>query len=145
MPQPQEASKIISSSLPKVLQFYRIPIPNPEREMSHGESRRTQSWEPSSDSDLSADLVLRLQGIPIFGSVSTADIAEQVKAVLRETKEGARVVLGADEIKILNDEGEEANQEADRLKMLGDFPVEIRVKGGDVVRRTVRILAQEGL
>lgn len=141
---PRDASEIISSSLPKVLQFYRIPIPNPQREMSHDESRTTQSWEHSSDSDLTADLVLRVQGMPIFGSVSTADIAEQVKAVLRETKEGARVVLGADDIKILNDEGEEANKEADRLKMLGDFPVEIRVKSGDAVRRTVRILAREG-
>ncbi len=80
--------------------------------------------------------------IAIFGSVSNADIAEAVKALLNETKEGARVVIGADDVKIIRNEGEEA-AEADRLKALGEYQVEIHVKGGGTVMRTVSIKAQE--
>ncbi len=83
--------------------------------------------------------------VAIYGSVSVADIAEQVKAVLAATEEGARVVLGPEDIKIIRNEGQDAQAEADRIKMLGDFRVDIRVKGGDVVRRTVRIIGEEGL
>ncbi len=80
--------------------------------------------------------------IAIFGSVSNADIAEAVQALLNETKEGARVVIGADDVKIIRNEGEEA-AEADRLKALGEHQVEIHVKGGGTVMRTVSIKAQE--
>lgn len=134
------------SSLPPVLQFYRIPIRNPQREISDDESQPSQSEEHGSDTDSTADSVVhrrQAHSVPIYGSVSTTDIAERVKAILRETKGGERVVVGADDITILNSNGEEVEQEADRLKMMGDFLVDIRVKKGDTVRRTVRILAQE--
>ncbi len=80
--------------------------------------------------------------IAIFGSVSNADIAEAVTALLNETKEGARVVIGADDVKIVRNEGEE-DAEADRLKALGEHQVEIHVKGGGTVTTTVSIKAQE--
>lgn len=75
-------------------------------------------------------------------------MAESMKAVLAGTTEGARVVLGAEDILIVQDENDEfghQNQgiEGDRLKALGDFQVEIRVKGGEPVVRTVRVKAQE--
>jgi len=84
----------------------------------------------------------------IFGSVSTADIAESIKAILAETEEGARVVIGAEDITILPDESEQSEYqengiEGDRLKALGDFQVEVRVKGVDPVVRTVSVRAQE--
>ena len=138
--QPRKASKIISSSLPEVLKFYPIPIPNPDREISR-ETQPLQIGDGSSDTDSTADLVLggRADPVPIFGSVTTMDIAEHVKAVLSETEEGARVVLGAEDITILNSDGEKVNHEADRLKMLGDFQGDIRVKNGEAVRRTVSV------
>lgn len=67
------------------------------------------------------------------------DIAEQIKAVLGKTQEGARVVLGAEDITILHYLGTEVKDEADRLKRLGDFPVDIQVKNGEAVRRTVSV------
>lgn len=144
--QPRKTSEIMSSSLPEVLEFYRIPIPNPEREISR-ETQPLQIGDGSLDTDSTADIVLggRADPVPIYGSVTTMDIAEQVKAVLRETEEGARVVLGAEDITILNHEGEKVNDEADRLKMLGDFQVDIRVKNGEAVRRTVsvRVISRE--
>lgn len=75
-------------------------------------------------------------------------MADSIKAVLAETREGARVVIGAEDITILQEEGDEAARqerriEGDRLKALGDFQVEVRVKGGDPVIRTVTVRAQE--
>lgn len=82
------------------------------------------------------------QPIGIYGSVSNADIAESIKALLAETEEGARVVIGADDVKIIRNEGEQ-DAEADRLKALGKYQVEIQVKGGEPVIRIVNIKAQE--
>ena len=81
--------------------------------------------------------------VAIYGSVSTADIVESVKAVLAETEEGARVVLSAEDITIVTDEGPAPGAEADRLKALGEFEVDIRVKGGELVRRFISVKAQE--
>lgn len=86
--------------------------------------------------------------VHIFGSVSTADIAESIKAVLAGTSEGARVVIGAEDIAIIQHESDESGHqdkgiERDRLKVLGDYQVEIRVKGGEPVTRTVSVKAQE--
>ena len=80
--------------------------------------------------------------------MSTADIAESIKAVLASTTEGARVVIGAEDITIIHNEvNDSADQdkgiEGDRLKVLGDFQVEVRVKGGEPVIRTVSVKAQE--
>ena len=68
---------------------------------------------------------------------------ESMKAVLAQAEEGARVVIGAEDITILEEEGEEWGVEGDRLKALGDFKVEVRVKGGDPVERIVSVKAQE--
>lgn len=76
-------------------------------------------------------------------------MAESIKAVLAQTTEGARVVIGAEDIAIVQDKHDgigyqDKGIEGDRLKALGDFQVDIRVKGGEaVVRRTVSVKAQE--
>lgn len=71
-----------------------------------------------------------------------------MKAVLAGSTEGARVVFGAENITIFQDEDDELGHqdkgiEEDRLKALGDFRVEVRVKGGEPVIRTVSIKAEE--
>lgn len=89
-----------------------------------------------------APVIIYPQPISIYGSVTTADVAESVKAALANTEEGARVVLGADDVKIIRTE-EESDGETDRFKTLGEFQVEIQVKGGEAITRTVHIKAQE--
>lgn len=79
----------------------------------------------------------------IFGSVSTADMAEAIKAVLAETEDGKRVVVGAEDITLMGEIGETSMIEGDRVKALGDFPVQVRVKGGEPVQRIVSVRAQE--
>lgn len=79
----------------------------------------------------------------IFGSVSTADIVDAIKAVLAEDEEGARVVLSPGDIVVDEEADEERGVEADRLKALGEWKVEIRLKGVEPIRRTVSVRAQE--
>lgn len=77
--------------------------------------------------------------------MSVVDIAEKVRIALGATDEGARVVIEPEGIKIMDNEGRGAEAEGDRIKILGDFAVEIRVKNGVEVKRIVRISAQERL
>ena len=127
--------------MPDFIRFYRTPISSPEPDIPASGVPAAKSFA----SPLSTESAVATELVAIYGSVSVADIAEQVKAVLAATEEGARVVLGPEDIKIIRNEGQDAQAEADRIKMLGDFRVDIRVKGGDVVRRTVRIIGEEGL
>lgn len=118
--QPQKAKELIESILPDIIPFYRTPISSPEPKT-------------------------RLEDVAIYGSVSVVDIAEKVRIALGATDEGARVVIEPEDIKIMDNEGRGAEAEGDRIKVLGDFAVEIRVKNGVEVRRIVRISAQERL
>lgn len=86
--------------------------------------------------------------IHIFGSVTPADIVESIKAVLANDKEGANLVIAPEDIHILygsNDEvaTEEAGVKVDRLKSLGEYRFEIRLKGVDPIRRLVHILPEQ--
>ena len=69
-------------------------------------------------------------------------MADSIKAVLAETTNGSKVVIAAEDIRIIQDGDDESRYrdrgiEGDRLKALGDFQVEVRVKGGEAVVRTV--------
>ena len=79
----------------------------------------------------------------IYGSVSTADIAASIKAALAMDEEGARVVLGPEDVTIVSGKGDEDGGEADRIKNLGEFEIDVRVKGGEAIRRIVRVQPQE--
>ncbi len=81
--------------------------------------------------------------IKIFGSVSTADMVDAIKAVLAEDVEGARVVLAPGDIVVNEEVDEERGVEADRLKAVGEWNMEIRLKGMEPIRRTVSIRPQE--
>ena len=75
-------------------------------------------------------------------------MADSIKAVLAETTRGSKVVIRAEDIRIVQDGDDESKNrdrgiEGDRLKALGDFQIEIRVKGVETVVRTVCVKAQE--
>ena len=57
-------------------------------------------------------------------------------------EDAARVVLGAEDVSILQGESMSA-VEGDRIKALGNFEVGIQVRGGDLVRRNVIVLPQQ--
>jgi hypothetical protein len=71
--------------------------------------------------------------------VSTGDVAANLKAVLAEDDEGARVVLSPEEITFV-----EETEDAYRVKHLGVFEIEIKLNGAtESVRRTIIVNAQD--
>lgn len=140
---------LIATTLPLQIVFYRVPVDEPESPVEEPPSRRRQG----ATSEAAAELAAASEPIPaprepqltsIFASVSKAEIAEAAKAVLAQSEEGAKVILGADDISFTESEGETGGVEGNELKALGDFPIEMRVKGGEAVQRIVSIRAQEG-
>ncbi|KAI4166137.1 MAG: hypothetical protein LQ342_000023 [Letrouitia transgressa] len=140
----KQATEIISTILPPKLVFYTSPIPNTESEVKPSEPSGRSinaiggNIEPRSQDEL-VNKTTR-----IFGSVTTADIADSIKAMLAQNELGRRVVLGAEAISTVKRSENDPGVEADRLKALGEFDIEIRIKGGDVVRRAVSVRAQDG-
>ena len=70
-------------------------------------------------------------------------MVDSIKALLAEDGDGARVVLGPEDLRIAEDASEELGIEADRLKALGEYKIEIRLKGVEPITRAVSIKAQE--
>ncbi len=147
--QPQLATELLSELLPSNLVFYRTAIETdaltdapqiPSRRATSQAAQETYT-EPESENtadDKASSVEPKLQSI--FGSVSTLDMATSIKDILIKSEKGRRVVVGAEDITILADANQSAVEAGgDRLKALGDFHVEIRVKGGDVIKRMVSI------
>lgn len=148
---PQRSTELLEIFVGHRLDFYRQPIleevaaEEPEPEQSKREQRRQ-----GSASNAAADLLAsRTQVLPektakatgaIYGSVSTHDILVAVRAAIATNDEAARVILTEQDIHLLD----EAASKEGKLKMVGDFTVELRLKGSDVpVKRTVRVIPQE--
>lgn len=75
----------------------------------------------------------------IYGAVSTADIAANLKAILAEDEAGTRVILSPEHISFV-----EETSDKDRVKQVGVFEIEIRLSGApDSIRRTIRVNAKE--
>ncbi|KAL9028076.1 MAG: hypothetical protein Q9196_003494 [Gyalolechia fulgens] len=140
----KRASELIETLVPREMVFYRVPIanpkPEPEKPEPLGNSINAIGGQvPAQRAPKPMPLVTR-----IFGSVSTTDMVDSIKAVLAEDEEGARVVLGPEDVHIVEGEkSEELDIEEDRLKTVGDYKIEIRLKGADPIPRTVSIRAQD--
>jgi hypothetical protein len=128
---------VVAMLLPANIDFYRTPIETPSPALKrHSPSIPTSS--ALSAAALEGIETEAAQPTSIYGSVTTADIASNLKAILAEDNEGARVVLSAEDI-LFVEEGEEY----DRVKHLGVFEIDIKVKGAsDVIRRTIKVNAR---
>lgn len=136
--QPERATELINILVPRHIIFNRTPI----------ESETPAAPEPArirAASSAAADLAAasmspsKPKPVAIYGSVSTSDVVSSIKESLAENDEAARVVLTEGDVKFVGlDE-----TDAVRVKHLGDYEVEIQVKGaGSPVKRTVRVRAQ---
>ena len=96
---------------------------------------------------MASELVSKQQQSAIYGSVSTGDIATSVQALIdletAKSQDAARLVINAEDIKIVYVDGTEAGAEVDRIKTLGTFKVSIQVKGGEPVQREILVMEQE--
>ncbi|KAI4125471.1 MAG: hypothetical protein LQ338_004229 [Usnochroma carphineum] len=133
---PKRMREIIEDLVPQEMVIYRVPIPAPEPEPEPsrplGNSINAIGGEgPVQRTPESKHLVTK-----IFGSVTTADMVDAIKAVLAGDEEGAKVVPGPEHITVDEEMDEEAGVEADRVKALGNYKIEIKLKGVDPIRRT---------
>ncbi|KAL9612046.1 MAG: hypothetical protein Q9167_003338 [Letrouitia subvulpina] len=140
---PKQATEIISTLLPPKLVFYRSPIPDPESEAKPSESPGRSINAVGGNIGLQSQDKLVNKTTRIFGSVTTTDIADSIKAMLAQNELGRRVVLGAEAISTVKRSENDTGVEVDRLKALGEFDIDIRIKGGDAVRRAVSVRAQD--
>ncbi|KAL8679475.1 MAG: hypothetical protein Q9186_004251 [Xanthomendoza sp. 1 TL-2023] len=139
---PKRAAEIIEAYIPPALIFYRVPIALPEPEPVPPEPIGNSINAIGGEAPVTNSPVVKPSITRIFGSVTTADIVESIKAVLAVSEEGARVVLAPEDIKIDEKESEDVGIEVDRLKALGDYNIEVRLKGVDPVRRLVSVKEQ---
>ncbi len=100
-------------------------------------------YSASADLAAAAQPPPKAEPVAIYGSVSTQDIATAITALLASDSEGARVVLGPEDVNFTQRVGLQEGADMDRVKMLGEFEIAINVKGGHAVTRTVRVNAQD--
>lgn len=137
----------MEAALPSHITFYRSPITDPEPEVPESPTPKRAASPAAAVLEAASEPLKPPESrlTTIYGSVSTADVVDSMKAMLSQTEEGARVVLAPEDLKILvpeNVEPQVVGIEGDRLKALGEFQVEARVKGGEAVVRTVSVRAQ---
>ncbi|CAD6446733.1 8eb76dfc-b9fb-478d-85e2-3ad2ef51865f [Sclerotinia trifoliorum] len=132
---PQRSTAILSDLIPPYIEFFEtaITITPP--------SKVSPSLASSSSVSVAAaqNSTGKPEKVPIYGSVSTTDVATKMKTILVQDSEGKRVVFGPEDIKFV-----EETEEKDRVKHLGIYEVDIQLKGAtDVVRRSIKINAQD--
>ncbi|TVY18456.1 hypothetical protein LARI1_G004413 [Lachnellula arida] len=131
---PTEATLIIANLLPANLDFYRQPIAPAQPAKKLSPSLRSKAVISAAAKESHGPQ----EKTSIYGSVSTADVATSLKAILAEDEDGSRVVLSPEEISFV-----EMQEDGDRVKHLGIFEIDIRLKGApDAVRRTIKVSAQ---
>jgi hypothetical protein len=128
---------ILEELIPANLDFYRTPIttapPTPKRV-----SPSIPITSAISAAAAEGKKLEKPGKTSIYGSVSTGDIVANLKAILAEDEDGARVVLSPEEISFV-----EETDEKDRVKHLGVFEIEIKLSGAsNAFRRTVQVHAQ---
>ncbi|KAI9892389.1 MAG: hypothetical protein M1814_001591 [Vezdaea aestivalis] len=114
--QPVVADLKIRELVPETLEFWRKVMD--ERQESEGK----EGVEGNENKDQA--------GLPLYGSVTKADIWVKMKTYLLDGKDGDRVHLEVDDLTLADiGEGEDLIKH-DRLKTTGTFNVEVQVQGG---------------
>lgn len=130
---------MLSELIPNTLTFYREPVPIPisqpkpalEPKISPLIARHVPASTPETPSIGEARRA-------IFGSVSSSDILNQIKALVSGHEDASRIVLGPSSVKIVG-----LAEDNDRIRHLGRWEIEIavaRAGGLDPVRKSVEIL-----
>lgn len=130
---------MVANLIPKNIDFYRSAIvpaaPAPKRSPSLPASS-VLSDEAAGVKPEPAPLD---PNASIFGSVSTADIAQRIRSILAEDEVASRLVLGSEDITF-----EAETEEKGRVKNLGKFGVQVNIMNGVMtVRRTITVKPQE--
>lgn len=151
---PERSTELLEMFVRPRLEFYRQPIMEEkvvEPEPPVPEPRKKASYGSGAGAEL---LAARMGGFVqpkvakdgpqgIYGSVSPLDVLQAVRAAMAEDDDAKRVVLSEQDVHFVDlpdIEGETAKV----VKHVGDFAVEIKVKGAErIVRRVVAVIPQE--
>lgn len=146
---PERSIQLLEIFVEPRLDFYRQPImeekesePEKPKEESKRERTRTASSAAfdllaARSSQPKSEVVAPLA---IYGSVSKHDVLIHMRAAIARNDEAAKVIIQEEDIVFL-DRSVEAEG---KIKHVGDFTIEIEVKGADQrIRRTVRVVPQE--
>lgn len=146
--------ELLEIFVPHRMDFYRQPIIEeaPKKEESEAaqpkkEERRQQRTASSAAADLLAARTQKPQTKAqpkltgaIYGSVSQHDVLVAVRASIATNDEAARVIVSEQDV-VFTDEKARAEN---KIKELGDWEVEIKVRGEESgVKRIVRVVPQE--
>lgn len=138
---PEEAAAIVARLIPANIEFYRTPTPAPPPPKKLSPSLAATSALSAAAAAAAAENAKRDPPKPtktgIYGSVSTADIAANLKAILWEDINGARVVISPENISFV-----EQLEDKDRVKHLGIYTIDIRLSPTETVRRTIQVKVQ---
>jgi len=148
---PERSMQLLEIFVPSRLDFYRQPIPEEakEPEPSTSDDDRAPKMRGAA-ADLfaarmqqqSAEKAKALQAI--YGSVSAQDILAAVRAVMGTNEESARVLVAEEDITFVEENRAASVEEGGRIKHVGDYVVEIKIKGAEEgIRRLIKVHAQE--
>jgi ribosomal protein L9 len=129
--------ELIDTFVPPTIDFTRQPI-----EQDRQEYGRRQGASEAADILSQVSLMQKPKAgtEAIYGSVSSADIVQTIRAALAHNDEAARVLLSEDNVNFIT-----GHEEGDttRVKQLGMFKVEIQVTGVEkALTRNIRIRAK---
>lgn len=141
---PERSLELLEIFVNSRLDFYRQPLP-PVVEEAEAPPQKERMRTASS---AAADLLEARTSVPkpvksdgpqgIYGSVSAQDILVAVRAATASNDEAARIQLREEDIVFLDEKVGRA------VKFVGDFTVEIGVKGAENgIKRTIRVVPQD--
>ncbi|TKA82067.1 hypothetical protein B0A55_01534 [Friedmanniomyces simplex] len=138
---PERSMELLEIFIPsRGLEFYRQPIieeKEPEPAPAPEPRKPSRSFGFGAGAELMAARAQKPEPVKvkapegpqaIYGSVSTHDVLVAVRAALAENEEARMVVLRDEDVRFVDLVGAE---ETDRVKTVGDFVVEVKVKGVD--------------
>lgn len=145
---PERSTELVEIFVPQRLDFYRPPIvEEKEPEPSAPELKKQPQLGGAA-----GELMAARQRKPekpkekpqaIYGSVTLQDVLMSMRAAMAENDEARRVVLHEQDLRFV-DLPELEGAEAGRLKHVGEFKIEVKVRGGETaVRRTVKVNPQD--
>ena len=139
--QPDRAFKMLNDAVPSTIEFYRRPIaPLVTRRQKNAQKAEVSEAETIAPAPGTSP---RQVADNIYGSVTTADITTSIRALLAVKELSGALLQLPDEDVSFVDLGE-TKERADKLKKLGDFEFEVKIRGHDrVLRRHVRVLPED--
>jgi N-acetylmuramoyl-L-alanine amidase len=129
---------VLENLVPPNLDFFRVPVTvaeTPQKRLSP--SIRFNSVISAAAAEIKGAEKPAATGI--YGSVTTMDIAANLKAILAEDEDGVRVVLSSEDITFV-----EETTRKNGVKQLGIFEIDIRLDGAPhAIRRTIQVNPQD--